>query len=326
MSFSVIITGANGSLALPTVSHLLNAKPNLVLILTVRNATEADVNTQRLRHIISRFPKAKVSIHEVDLANLASVHQFASHVVDGIRNGVYPALSAIICTAYYWDLVGDHKSTITGDGYDKTFQVNLIAHAALVLRLLGSFHPDGGRILTFTSDAHWPGKNLFEKIPPAIPGNLNELVNPQPLDDRAGDDFHRYANSKLAIVMWTYALNRHLQKAAMAMNPGNLVDSRALRTNTPSKMANLQRFLFQPFKSVLRLADATMRTAANAAADVVELATSPALDRGGFYNLLSKTESAPDSYNEEVQDTLWTRTLNWAGINEQNIGLGALFH
>ncbi|KAI0802230.1 NAD(P)-binding protein [Xylaria sp. FL0064] len=317
MSFSVIITGANGSLALPTVSHLLRPKPNLVLILTVRNATEADVNTHRLRHIISQFPKAK----------------FASHVVEGIRNGVYPTLSTIICTAYYWNLVGDHKFSISGDGYDKTFQVNLIAHAALVLSLLGSFYLDGGRILMFTSDAHWPSKNLFEKIPPAIPGNLNELVNPQPLDDRAGDGFHRYANSKLAIVMWTYALNRHLQKVpgsphivAMAMNPGNLVDSRALRTNTPSKMVNLQRFLFQPFKSVFRLADATMRTAANAAADVVELATNPALDQGGFYNLLSKTESAPDSYNEEVQDMLWTQTMNWAGINEQNIGLGALFH
>ncbi|KAI0198358.1 hypothetical protein F4808DRAFT_260566 [Astrocystis sublimbata] len=215
MSSSVIITGANGSLALPTVAHLLSSKPELALILTVRNATEADANTQRLRHTISKFPKAQVSIHEVDLASLASVHQFANHVIEGIRSGTYSAPNAVICTAYSWDLVGDHKSTVTGDGYDRTFQVNLIAHAALVLRLLGSFHPDGGRVLMFTSDAHWPGKNLFEKIPPAIPRDLNELVKSQPLDDRAGDGFHRYANSKLAIIMWTYALNRHLQKACI---------------------------------------------------------------------------------------------------------------
>ncbi|KAI0198359.1 hypothetical protein F4808DRAFT_436109 [Astrocystis sublimbata] len=110
----------------------------------------------------------------------------------------------------------------------------------------------------------------------------------------------------------------------MAMNPGNLVDSRALRTNTPSMMIILQRFLLQPFKSVLRLADPTMRTSTNAAADLVELATNPALDQGGFYSLLSKTESAPDSYNEEVQEKIWTQTMNWAGITEQNIGLGAL--
>ncbi|KAI0096163.1 putative short-chain dehydrogenase [Nemania sp. FL0031] len=331
MSSTVIITGANSSLAIPTISCLLEDYPSIVAILTVRNATTSDQNTQRLRSTIARYPNAKTSIHELDLANLAVVHDFANSIIAGIDAGKYPALSAIICNAYYWDLVGDQALTLTGDGHDKTFQVNHIAHAALVLRLLGKFTPAGGRVLSFSSDAHWPGKNVFEKIPPAIPDDLDLLVNPAVHEDSAGAGFQRYANSKLAIIMWTYALNRYLQKdpnlkniVAIVMNPGNLVDSRALHTKTPTKMVYMQRFLFQPFQPLLRLLDPTMRRAHEAASDVVNLAVQPGLGEGGFFTLLNKDESSPDSYDENAQQRLWLKTFEWAGITKDNTALQSI--
>ncbi len=212
MSGTIIITGANGSLAIPAVQYLLANYPGYGAVLTVRNASDADAHTKKLRKTLAQFPDAKTSIYELDLANLSDVHTFASTIITEVAEGKIPPLASIICNAYYWNLVD--AAEITGDGYERTFQVNHISHTALVLRLLGSFGSHGGRVVLFSSDAHFPGKNGLEKYPPKIPNDLDLLVNPA-VDERSdnfGRGFQRYAVSKLAVVMWMYALNRYLEK------------------------------------------------------------------------------------------------------------------
>ena len=215
MAGTILITGANSSLAIPACQYLLREFPNHAAVLTVRNASRADVNTNQLRETVAQYPEAKVSIYELDLAHLPAVHDFAKLVITEVSKGNLPPISGIICNAYYWNLVGDREST--AQGYDKTFQVNHLAQAALVLRLLGSFGPQGGRVVLFSSDAHWPGKNSLEKYPPAIPEDADLLAKPGADDpvDNFGHGFQRYANSKLAVVMWMYALNRHLEKVEL---------------------------------------------------------------------------------------------------------------
>ena len=176
MAGTIIITGANGSLAIPAVQHLLSNYPNYTTVLAVRNTQDVDVNTKKLRETLKRYPDAKSSIRKLDLANLSAVHDFANGIADEIADGILPPLASIVCNAYFWNLAGDAEMTV--DGYEKTFQVNHLAHAALVLRLLGSFSPNGGRVVLFSSDAHWSGKNSLEKYPPAIPDNLEMLVKP----------------------------------------------------------------------------------------------------------------------------------------------------
>lgn len=210
MAGSILITGANGTLATPAVDYLLRKYPEYTPILAVRDASDADRNTQKLREIIARYPGAKASIHEVDLANLDSVHKFASALSDDIIAKRTPPLKAILCNACYWTLIGD--SELTSDGYDKTLQINHISHVALVLRLLDKFAPDGGRILMFSSEAHSPGRAMLEKIPPTIPEDLDLLFKPGPQPDKAAAGFQRYGNSKLVITAWTHALNRYLEK------------------------------------------------------------------------------------------------------------------
>ncbi len=215
MAGTIIITGANGSLAIPAVQHLLASHPSYALVLTVRNASNADVNTKKLREVLKQYPHANSLIRELDLANLSAVHDFATAVAAEVADGTLPPLASIVCNAYYWNLAGDVQTTV--DGHEKTFQVTFVAHAALVLRLLDNFGPSGGRVVLFSSDAHWPGKNSLEKYPPAIPADLQTLVKPaadQP-SDNFGRGFQRYAVSKLAVVMWMYALNRHLEKVCL---------------------------------------------------------------------------------------------------------------
>ncbi|RYP63451.1 hypothetical protein DL769_006949 [Monosporascus sp. CRB-8-3] len=329
MADSILITGANGSLGIHAVDHILREHPNSTAILTVRNTSDADANTKRLRQTIARYPGAKASIHQLDLSSLTAVHEFAGKVAQDIANEVHPPLSAIVANAYYWNLVADPE--ITGDGYDKTFQVGHIAHVALVLRLLGSFGPNGGRVVLFASDSHWPGKNGLEKYPPTIPGDLELLVKPKAGPDKMGLGFQRYANAKLATVSWMYALNRHLQKdanlskiTAVAINPGNLVDSRALRVNTPGMLAYLQKFVLRPLMPLMRLRDPTMRQVSAAGVDVAKLALDQEYAGArGYYTLLKKDESSPESKDEKKQEALWVRSAQWAGINKENTSLAA---
>ena len=211
----MIITGANSSLAIPAVQHFLINYPDYAAVLTVRNTSDADVNTKKLRETLTQYPNAKTSIRKLDLADLSDVHNFASTIAAEIVDGKLAPLTSIICNAYYWNLAGGAE--VTGDGYDKTFQVTHLAQAALVLQLLGSFGSNGGRVVLFSSDAHWPGKNGLEKYPPVIPDNLNLLVKPAADEpsDNMGRGFQRYAVAKLTVVMWMYALNRHLKRVCI---------------------------------------------------------------------------------------------------------------
>ncbi|KAL3440973.1 NAD(P)-binding protein [Aspergillus insuetus] len=321
MTGTIIITGANGSLATPATELLLSKYPNYTLILTARN-------TDTIR---AHNGTKNVSIRELDLSDLSAVHDFATSIASEIQAGTLPPLASIICNAYYWNL--RLAPEITSDGFERTFQINHIAHATLVLRLLGQFdRKAGGRIVLFSSDAHWPGKNGLEKIPPAIPDELGELVVLQQDEtaDVMGRGFQRYANSKLAIVMWMYALNRHLESdlalnkiTAVAVNPGNLADSRALRVNTPVFLKIMSLLIIRPFLFLLRrFSDPTMRTSAEAAADIVDFATNTtSAGERGYYTLSQKDESSPDSLDKAKQAAIWSKTIEWAGITGENTAL-----
>lgn len=219
MAGTIVITAANSSLAIPAVQHLLRHYPDYTTVLTVRDTADTDANTKKLRAAIAEYPSAKTSIHELDLANLSAVHEFVNTIADRVLHGSLPPLASLVCNAYYWNLSGGLETTV--DGYEKSFQVIHVAHAALVLRLLGSFGSDGGRVVLFSSDAHWTGKNSLEKYPPAIPDDLELLVKPaaDETSDNLGRGFQRYAVSKLAVVMWMYVLNRYLENVCYRLDP-----------------------------------------------------------------------------------------------------------
>jgi NAD(P)-dependent dehydrogenase (short-subunit alcohol dehydrogenase family) len=345
MSSTVVLTGANGSAALWIVRYLLQHHLDKHLVLTVRDTSDSDVNTNLLREALAEYPDARFSIRPLDLSNLVAVHEFAKTLVNEVAQGEVPQLESIICNAFYWNLASAEETT--SDGYGKTFQVNHIAHSALVLRLLGSFADSGGRVVLFTSDAHWPGKNSLEKISPSIPSTLDELARPSldQSEDHLAKGQNRYALSKLTILMWMYALNRHLQKVcinarlfeakltipknprfssitAVAVNPGNLSDSRALRVNTPPMLQVMSKYIIRPLRPLLRFADPTMRTSSEAGTDVAKLAVNEASPGyRGFLTLLKEDTSSPDSLNEKVQEDIWAKTLEWTGITEQTAGI-----
>ena len=65
-----------------------------------------------------------------------------------------------------------------------------------------------------------------------------------------------------------------------------------------------------------------MRTASEAGNDVADLAAGKVhAGERGYLTLLKKDESSPDSKDEGKQQTLWTKTAEWARINKGNTAL-----
>ncbi|KAI3329896.1 hypothetical protein F4824DRAFT_370495 [Ustulina deusta] len=327
MAGTIIVTGANGSIAVHAVQHLLSKAPDNTLVLTVRNTSDSDPNTKRLRETANGFPHSRVFIRRLDLAALRAVHEFADTIVTEVVQGTLPPLVAIVCNAFHWNLTAGPE--FTGDGLEKTIQVNHISHAALVLRLLGSFGPQGGRLVLFTSDGHYPGRNSLEIYPPGLPGDLDKLVRADPETDKRGRGFQNYANSKLAILLWTYALNRYLEKdkpfskiSAVVIDPGSIADSRALRTNTPVMLSCMQRFVLQPLQCVIRLMVPHVRSSTEAGADVADLALNRKhAGECGYFRLMVPGPSSPESLDEMKQLKLWAKTAEWAKITSENTAL-----
>lgn len=212
---TIVLTGANGSLGIGYVKRLLTHFPDYTAIFTVRDDSESDPNTQKLRQLIAKHPKA--SIHKLDLASLAAVKLFAADISAKVASGELPRISAIVCNAFAWSLNTGQKSS--ADGYELSFQVSYLSHFVLVLRLLGSLDISSGRVVILGSDSHDPEKkNQLETYPVKLPQDLGDLVKPPP--DKKGEEigrgFQRYGLSKLCCIMFMYSLNRHLAQVCLS--------------------------------------------------------------------------------------------------------------
>ena len=69
-----------------------------------------------------------------------------------------------------------------------------------------------------------------------------------------------------------------------------------------------------------------MRTAAEAGADVIDLATNKASPgERGYFTLLKKDTSSPDSKDVSKQQKLWVKSAEWAKITRENTALKTVF-
>lgn len=111
---------------------------------------------------------------------------------------------------------------------------------------------------------------------------------------------------------------------AIAINPGNLVDSRALRANTPAFLPYVQKFVLKPLMPLMRLRDPLMRRVSAGGIDVAKIALDPEYAGArGYYSWLKKDESSPESRDKKKQEALWVRSAQWAGITKENTSLAS---
>lgn len=113
---------------------------------------------------------------------------------------------------------------------------------------------------------------------------------------------------------------------AVAIHPGSLSDSRALRINTPAMAQYLSKIIIRPLRPLLHFVDPTVRTSAEAAQDVVRLAINEAApNERGYFTLLSQENSPPESLVESKQEQLWLQSAQWVRITAQDTSLHSAF-
>ncbi len=190
-SLPILITGATDGIGRQTALEL--AALGVPVLLHGRDAARGDAALQAIR---AATGNDRLEYFNADLASLAEVRQLAAAVL-----ARHPQLGGLIANAG----VFMNERRQSADGFELTFAVNHLAHFLLTDLLRGALqHGAPARVVVVASMVHQSGRLNLE----------------DPAGDRAAryDGYAAYANSKLANVLFTYALAERLAGAGVTAN------------------------------------------------------------------------------------------------------------
>ena len=182
---TVVVTGANTGIGKETALDLV--KRGAKVILACRDEQRA---TDAAKDIIAETGSDKVLVRIVDLSSFESVRAFARLI-----NETEERLDILVNNAGF---IGSYQ--LTKDGYESIFQVNYLSHFLLTLLLLDKMKKSApSRIVNVSALAYeFKSANL----------QLDDFVLSK---EKVSQGFERYAQSKLAQVVFTKELSRRLE-------------------------------------------------------------------------------------------------------------------
>lgn len=273
-----IVTGANTGLGKEITIGLV--KLNVKVIMACRNIKKAQNTTLE---ILKTVPTADIEIMELDLNSLASVRSFSNAFC-----GKYQQLNLLIENAGI--MIPPFTKTV--DGFESQLGVNYLSHFLLTNLLMPTLNnTEGARIATTSSLAHENGYIDFD--------NLNA--------EKSYSKMGAYRQSKLACLMFTYELQRRLDKSGskiitVSSHPG--ISKTNLFYNLPKLIqiltAPLVPFLTHPpKKAVLPMLYAVLGD------DVKGGDYFGPTGYKGMIGKPGKVEPKPHAYDKAVAKRLW---------------------
>jgi len=183
-----VITGTTHGIGRITSRELARAGYAVVMLC---RSLEAAGRVQR--EIVAEIPGAAIHVVQCDLAALASVRECAAR----IRRS-FDRIALLINNAGIVSI----RHRMSGDGFELTFATNQLGPFLLTNLLLDRMAATG-RIVNVASRIHYRGRLDLAHV----------------TDGRARyDSMAAYAQSKLANVLWTFALARRLAAATVTAN------------------------------------------------------------------------------------------------------------
>jgi NAD(P)-dependent dehydrogenase (short-subunit alcohol dehydrogenase family) len=287
-----IVTGATGGLGEKAAQEL--ARAGAETILAGRNAIKGQAAVAAIR---DKFPAAQVGFEAVDLADLASVAEFAQRY-----SSTHQSLDILINNAGVMALP---RRQTTVDGFEMQFGTNFLGHFALTARLLPQLRAAAApRIVNLSSIAHRTGTIDF--------------------GDLQGDRFYlpwkAYSQSKLAMLMFALELQRRSDATgwkliSLAAHPGWARTD--LFTNGPGTGG------FIGFGAMLA-APIFSQSAEHGALPILFAATSPGVEPGGYYgpNGIGELKGppgpariGPQAKNRATAARLWESSERLLGVH-----------
>ena len=270
-----VVTGASGGLGLETARALAASGAHVVL--AVRNPEKG--------HAAARTMTGDVEVRRLDVADLASVREFAAGVGD-----VDVLVNNAGVLAVPWAL--------TADGFETHLATNHLGHFALANLLLPRLTD---RVVVVSSDAHYSGDL-----------DLTDLT----WERRPYKPFAAYGASKLANLLFLAELQRRLTAAgstlrATGAHPGSTAT--AITANTGSRLKTWvgswgHKLVGMPvWKGALTtLYAATMDVPGN-----TFIGPGGFLEMSGWPTMVGRSQAASDP---DLAKELWTRSEELTGV------------
>ena len=196
---TILITGSTDGIGLAT-ARLLAAQGHTVLLHGRQPAKLADA----AKALSGPAGAEPIETYLADLSRFSEVEGLAQAVAQR-----HARIDVLINNAGIFRT----PETVTPDGLDMRFVVNMIAPYLLTQRLLPLMRTSG-RVINLSSAAQ-------------APVDLAALAGERKLDDMAA-----YAQSKLALTMWSHQLALVLGKdgpVVVAVNPGSMLGSKMVK-------------------------------------------------------------------------------------------------
>ena len=271
----VIITGGNSGIGLVTAKQLA-AKGATVLI-----AGRASDKTEAALQSINAEAVTPARNLAVDLGSLASVEA----LIESVQREGEP-IDVLINNAGCFPT----KAQTTEDGFELQIGVNHLAHMKLTLGLLPQLlSAPSARVITVSSMLHKKG-----------------TIDPTSFRTTKGYNAQTaYAQSKLANVLFAFALARRLEGTSVtsnALHPGGV------RTDIVRDLPWIVRVLIGlVFISAERGAETSIMLASDPAYQSIT---------GRYFDQGSEASAAKTALDVEAQETLWRESLALLGLEE----------
>lgn len=293
-----LITGGTFGIGRATAEGL--ARKGYQVVLTGRDRSRAETAVGEIQQVTGN---ARISYLVGDFTLTSEVQRLAEHFQEQ-----HQRLDVLINNA------GGQFNTraLTPEGFERTWALNHLAYAALTLKLLEVLQQSRpARIVNVASG--WYSRSL----------PWNDLTR-----ERGFNTGLAYLESKLANILFTYALARRLQGSGItvnAVNPG-MVDTGLGRG--ARGVNHLLQMILHPLR----------KTPETGAFPSLHLATAEEVEgiTGQFFDKTRFRRTAPFTHSLKLQDRLWKVTLEQlqmsetallSGFNRQHVqGPGAVVH
>ena len=302
---TVVITGANVGIGFATAKHLA-AISGWHVVFACRNESKANA---AIRDIHATFPDARTSFVPLDLFSLASLRYFPA----ALSAAATPPLDALVLNAGGINMKAKSLE-FTGDGFERTFQLNFLGHFVLV-NLVIEHMAAPSRIVFVSSDLHDPAATRMGRLMPPKYGPLADLAyatgTAATLQPMA-----RYATAKMYAMMAAYELDRRLHQSHKSItvnswSPGVVPTTQAGRDMNPlMKKIMTSRWFVNFMGSHL----ATEEEAAHALGRLITDARYAEIS-GRYFDGFDEIPSSVESRDEAKALSVWEQGIRIADLD-----------